>query len=166
MIFKLKSEDIPEYVALRQRMLADTPWSFSADPANDRASNIDHLQSQITDPDFVLFGAKTENALVGSTGFMHQKNPKFRHRATIWGVYVAPEARGNGFGYAMISQAILEAKTREIEFLDLGVSSNAPFAISLYESLGFKTWGREPETTQIGNERYDELYMTLRLQAR
>jgi hypothetical protein len=32
-----------------------------------------------------------------------------------------------------------------------------------FRSLGFVTWGREPEATWVGGQRHDELHMTLRL---
>jgi RimJ/RimL family protein N-acetyltransferase len=50
--------------------------------------------------------------------------------------------------------------------VDLGVSENAPEARRLYEKLGFRVWGREPASTQHGTQRYDEIYMSLRLQRR
>ena len=52
-----------------------------------------------------------------------------------------------------------------VDFVDLSVSENAPEAQRLYESLGFEQWGREPEVTEYEGQRYDEIYMTLRLHA-
>jgi hypothetical protein len=45
----------------------------------------------------------------------------------------------------------------------LAVSARSPGTQQLYEGLGFRVWGREPEATEIDGHRYDELYMTRRL---
>ena len=50
-----------------------------------------------------------------------------------------------------------------VDYLDLGVSENAPAAQALYESLGFRAWGREPESLEVDGRRYDEIFMSLRL---
>ena len=49
------------------------------------------------------------------------------------------------------------------DYIDLGVSENAPEALHLYESLCFEVWGREPDSTSYEGHRYDEIYMTLKL---
>jgi ribosomal protein S18 acetylase RimI-like enzyme len=82
-------------------------------------------------------------------------------------VFVEPDYRGRGLGRAVTSAAIAHARTWPgIDFIDLGVSENAPEALRLYESLGFTRWGREPEATQHEGRRYDEIHMTLRLRSR
>jgi ribosomal protein S18 acetylase RimI-like enzyme len=50
-----------------------------------------------------------------------------------------------------------------VDYVDLGVSDNSPEALRLYESFGFRAWGREPEATEHNGRRYDEIHMTLRL---
>lgn len=50
-----------------------------------------------------------------------------------------------------------------VDFLDIGVSENSPEAQRLYESLGFRAWGRQPEVTRFEQRRYDEIFMALRL---
>jgi len=41
------------------------------------------------------------------------------------------------------------------------VSERACEALCLYESVGFRAWGREPEATEVGGLRYDEIHLTL-----
>jgi ribosomal protein S18 acetylase RimI-like enzyme len=108
---------------------------------------------------------ETEPAeLVAGAGILRMKRAKFAHRARLWGVYVEPEQRGRGLGRVVVSAAIEVARTWPgLEYIDLGVSANAPKAHRLYESLGFTAWGREPESTAHGALRYDEIYMTLKL---
>jgi ribosomal protein S18 acetylase RimI-like enzyme len=95
---------------------------------------------------------------------MRGKAPKFAHRANLWGVFVEPAYRGSGYGRAVVVAALEVARAWPgVDFVDLGVSENAPEALRLYESLGFVAWGREPETTAHARRRYDEIFMALRL---
>jgi len=97
---------------------------------------------------------------------MRARSPKFAHRASIWGVFVEPAHRGKGLGQAVIAAAIDLARTWPgVDYIDLGASGAAPEAQRLYERLGFAAWGREPEATEIGGRRYDEIHMSLRLAA-
>ncbi|HVY60236.1 MAG TPA: GNAT family N-acetyltransferase, partial [Planctomycetota bacterium] len=90
--------------------------------------------------------------------------PKFAHRAKVWGVFVEPARRGRGLGKAVMASAIELARGWPgVDYVDLGVSENAPAARRLYEALGFREWGREPESTEHDGRRYDEVFMTLRL---
>jgi RimJ/RimL family protein N-acetyltransferase len=102
--------------------------------------------------------------LIAAAGIMRARSPKFAHRASIWGVFVEPAHRGKGLGQAVIAAAIDLARTWPgVDYIDLGASGAAPEAQRLYERLGFAAWGREPEATEIGGRRYDEIHMTLRL---
>ena len=67
-------------------------------------------------------------------------------------------------GRAVVCAAIDLARSWDgVDYVDLGVSENAPDARNLYERLGFVAWGREPESLQIDDRRFDEIYMCLRL---
>jgi ribosomal protein S18 acetylase RimI-like enzyme len=105
--------------------------------------------------------------LAAAAGIYRQKRPKFAHRAALWGVYVAPEHRGRGFGRAVIAAALNAARFWPgVEYVDLGVSENSPEALRLYLAFGFRQWGREPESLIHLGRRYDEIFMTLRLEER
>ena len=54
-VVQLTHPDIPRYIALRQRMLADSPWAFCADPETDRGSNPSALAELIDDPRRAIF---------------------------------------------------------------------------------------------------------------
>jgi ribosomal protein S18 acetylase RimI-like enzyme len=95
---------------------------------------------------------------------MRARSPKFAHRASIWGVFVDSAYRRKGLGRAVVTAAIVLARSWPgVDYVDLGASERAPEAQCLYESLGFRAWGREPEATQHEGRRYDEIHMTLRL---
>lgn len=47
--------------------------------------------------------------------------------------------------------------------MSLRVNAGNAGAIRLYESLGFRSFGREPGSMQVNGEFHDEIHMFLRL---
>lgn len=161
---RLQPADAERYVRLRRRMLEDAPWAFGASPGDDPASDPAHLRQQLAEDEFAIVAVEEGAALVAVAGVMRSPRAKFRHRAAIWGVFVEPSRRGAGLGGAVLGAAIELARSWPgLEWLDIGVSSGSPGAQRLYERLGFAAWGREPEATAWGGERYDEIHMAMRL---
>ena len=69
-----------------------------------------------------------------------------RFRAAIWStglecylaeLYVTPARRGQGLGRALMEAALLEARKRGADTMDIGVDEPDLAARHLYESLGF-----------------------------
>jgi len=177
MPIRLSSSDAPRYARLRLRMLLDAPWAFGASPENDKGLDIAHLEKALADDAYAIFamelpplagvasrGEHEKPELIAVAGIVRQTSPKYHHRASIWGVFVEPAHRGQGFGRAVVAAAIDLARSWPgVDYVDLGASERADAARRLYESLGFVAWGREPEATEIDGRRYDETHMTLRL---
>lgn len=88
-----------------------------------------------------------------------------RHLAHGWCIKSDSDAarrgpRGKGIGRKLLAQALALAESVPgLLQVNLSVNANNPAAISLYESLGFQTFGREPGAMKIGNSLYDELHM-------
>jgi ribosomal protein S18 acetylase RimI-like enzyme len=79
-------------------------------------------------------------------------------------VYVSPAHRGRGFGRSVVAACVDHARTwPNIEWVALGVSAEGEAARSLYESLGFTTWGTEPDALRIDGAAIAQHHMTLRL---
>jgi RimJ/RimL family protein N-acetyltransferase len=156
-------------------MLTESPWAFGASPEDDFARDPDAVAERLALESSALFavedpgwgsgpGGTERPELVAAAGVVRQTRAKFVHRARIWGVYVSPEHRRRGFGRAVVAAAIARASAWPgVDWVDLAVSERAPEARRVYERLGFVAWGREPEATQVGDRRYDEIHMTLRL---
>jgi len=43
-------------------------------------------------------GSFKDGLLIGMIGFVREQRNKLRHKGNIWGMYVVPEARGEGIG--------------------------------------------------------------------
>lgn len=163
---RLHPEDIGRYITLREHMLEDSPWAFAGSPEDDNALNAEFLRSSLEKADNAIVAmAENESTdpLIAVAGIYRVGQAKFSHRAKLWGVFVAEAYRGQGLGRAVTSAAIELAYTwNGVAYIDVAVSANAPEALSLYQDLGFVPWGREPETTQVDGQRYDEIYLSLR----
>jgi ribosomal protein S18 acetylase RimI-like enzyme len=102
----------------------------------------------------------TVNGTVEGMG-LWRRNPErvFRHSAEVGKVMAHPAARGLGLGRLIVSGLIRDARKAGIETLTLRVRGNNYGAIELYESLGFREWGRLPNVIEIGDRRFDDVNM-------
>lgn len=88
---------------------------------------------------------------------------KTRHKIEIWSVYVAPEARGQGVGRALMESAIMLARELGYGVVKLSVTTDNKAARALYESLGFQAYGIEEDHRRLPDgRRIDEVLMQLR----
>ena len=89
---------------------------------------------------------------------------KSRHRATLWGMYVVAEERGQRIGAALLDAAMdwLRA-VGDVEQAELTVVAGADAARRLYLRAGFEVCGRVPGAMKVGDARVDEEMMARRL---
>lgn len=162
-------DEVEVYWALRLRALKEEPEAFGSSYAESLARPlalmVERLRASREAGDFTLVAAEADGALTGMVGFVRAPGAKTRHNADIWGMYVAPEARGKGYGRALMEELIARARTMDgLEKLALAVvTTNAP-ARALYHSLGFTIYGVRPQALKLPDGRYlDEDYMILSL---
>lgn len=165
MIRALLDGDLDAYVALRRRSLGESPLSFSSSPQQDFASSPESLGPQIARaPDWMLFGAFDAEVLAGAVGLFRARHPKAAHRMQLWGMYVAPERRGRGFGARLLDAAIAHARALgDVAWIDLSVTSAANAARRLYEEAGFVAWGTQLDALHYEGHVADEHHMALRI---
>lgn len=157
----LDEAGIPACMALRQRALQEHPLAFGSDPEHDRLRDPQALLNTLTDPHHTVLVAWLDGVMVGMLGVRRMDRLKTMHRAGVWGVYVTPEARGQGAGEALIAAAITEAEGwAGVVQLELSVSVEAEAARRLYERAGFVAWGCEPRALCWQGRTADELHMT------
>jgi ribosomal protein S18 acetylase RimI-like enzyme len=99
-------------------------------------------------------------------GCFRHEGTKRRHKALVWGMYVAPEARGRGIGRALLAGVIAQARAWPgVEQLQLGVMTENAAARALYRSVGFEVFGVERRSLRVGTRDLDEEHMVLDLGA-
>ncbi len=161
--FKLGAGDAERYWRLRQMMLMDTPWAFASDPESDNARDSSSFISRLSEPyNEILAIAADSGELVASAGVVRRPRKKIWHRADIWGVYVHPEHRRRGLGFAVVKAAVYEALGwPEVDSVCLSLSERSD-ARGVYERVGFRQWGYEPDCLRLDGETYDEIHMVYR----
>jgi len=89
---------------------------------------------------------------------------KLSHKAFLWGMYVAPSARGRGVGAQVLSAALeYAASSLGVRQVNLRANvQNAP-AVELYKKLGFIEYGLERASMLVGGEYHDEYEMVCKL---
>ena len=160
----LTADDAEAYAALRRESLLDAPLAFTSSPEDDRASSAAGVRELLArGPDSVIVGAFAPE-LVGCVGMYRDHHLKRAHKLHVWGVYVRPSHRGTGVGVALLEAAIAHARSMPgIACLDLSVNSTAPAAQRLYERVGFRMWGCEPDALRYNGQITQEHHMSLLL---
>ena len=164
-IRKLTNEDWKEYWRLRLIALKNHSEAFGAcyeDYVNQSEEYLFNrfVNSYLTPiEDSVIFGAFEGDQLVGVMGIARESNRKQRHKATVWGVYVDDDFRGQGIAQNLMTEIIQIAMDWDgvLQIL-LSAEKNNVSAIGLYESFGFERYGVEPRYAFINDVFYDEVY--------
>ena len=160
----LAASDLDAYWNIRLEALESEPEAFGSSAEEHRVLTREEVAQRISfDPSnkFVV-GAFIGERLVGTAGFFRNKGLKERHKGHIWGVYVTRDARGKRAGRDMLRMLLERATTIEgIEQIMISVATSQKAAVSLYRSLGFKSYGCERRALKIGERYVDEEHMVL-----
>ena len=164
---RLDEADTAAFRTLRLHALQESPEAFGSSyeetvvqPLERMAERLRHAPER--PHDFVL-GAFDPH-LIGMVGFARETRAKTRHKGSIWGMYVAEQARGHGIGRALLERLLAEARAQpDLEAITLLVVSTNEAAKHLYRSFGFAIYGTEPDALKLGDRYYDEDLMVLRL---
>jgi RimJ/RimL family protein N-acetyltransferase len=162
----LTGEDAPAYAALRAEMVVREPHAFLAAPGDDHAGDAESVRRYLAREEHAIAGAFLAGAggLVGVAGVYREARVKRRHRAAVWGVYTTPAARGRGVGRRLMEACLaLAGSWRGVEVIGLSASVRSEAAIRLYESVGFRRWGVEPDCIRVEGEALDEVHMQRRV---
>jgi ribosomal protein S18 acetylase RimI-like enzyme len=172
-IRSLSPRDAAAFRALRFDALRQYPASFATSVSEWSILTIGEVADMLAGQnDKLVFGAfgrveEEKSALVGSVGFLRQARDKYRHKASVWGMYVQTEWQGRGIARMLLEQLISHARSQSgLEQILLTVTEGNQAARTLYERLGFRTYGVEPRAIDPGDgHRLDEVLMVLDLRA-
>ncbi len=151
---------------LRLRGLAECPTAFASSYEEEcdipMAKVAERLAPRV---DGAILGAFKQHELVGVVGLQREIPRKLSHKATLWGMYVAVDARKSGVGRALVSHALAYADSQlQVRYVNLGVNALNVAALSLYERHGFERIGFESCFMLIDGEPQDEIHMALALE--
>jgi ribosomal protein S18 acetylase RimI-like enzyme len=158
---RLSEDDAAAFRDIRLAGLVDEPRAFSADWASEAGCDLAWFAARVASSEvFAIEGG--DGSLLGITGLSIPENPKQCHKGHIWGVYVRPEARGQGIAAALLAAAVAAARGR-VESIHLGVGAYNDAARRRYRAAGFVECGFEARALRIGDAFIDEITMTMAL---
>ncbi|MBO9515064.1 MAG: GNAT family N-acetyltransferase [Variovorax sp.] len=162
-IRRLAPADATAYRALMLAAYARHPDAFTSTPAERAALPLSWWEQRL-DPspraEQVVFGAFDGDTLEGAAGLLFQSREKARHKADLFGMYVAPSARGAGTGRQLVQALLHEAAGREgVKIVQLTVTEGNTAARTLYERCGFEPFGVEPYAVVVGTAYLSKVHM-------
>lgn len=147
----VSAEDWKDFKAVRLRALADSPTSFGATLADATALPDTAWRTRIDGPGPKIIGYVGEEPVAVGGLFP----PEGTSDAFIWGMWVAPEARGRGLGRGILRDLLARADRLGRTVL-LHVTEGNDGARRLYEGHGFVSTG-EREPLREGSSLWIEL---------
>jgi ribosomal protein S18 acetylase RimI-like enzyme len=161
-IGQLGPADLDAYFQLRLRGLAEHPEAFGQSHAEALAKGAAQHEAMLegkaaAEGNFILGASLPANGpLVGTIAMVRSSGERKQHKASVVGMYVVPEASGQGVGRALLEALLARAARIDgVRQLELIVTSTNVAARGLYESLGFVAYGREIDALRVGSEYHD-----------
>lgn len=168
-IRQLERADAAPYHALRLRMLRVYADAFTSSYEEDSLKPLAWAEKRIapgadSPQDFVLGAFADSGEMIGAVGLAVETRMKQRHKALLFGMYVAPEAGSKGVGRALLSSCLDRARgIPGLEQIYLTVTATNARARKLYELAGFETFGVEERAIKVASAYFAKAHMVLHL---
>lgn len=161
----LTPADAPAYRAVRLAALESDPLAFLTSTQEFGARLLEAVAERLTPSDgSATFGAFLNGELVGLLTLARETAPILAHKVNVFGVSVAPQARRQGCGDALLQAALAHARQWVgVTSLHLAVIETQGAAHKLYERHGFRVWGRQPDAVRRDGRVLAEDWMVLEL---
>ena len=159
--------DAKAFWDLRLRAFTESAASFNTSPDEWRAHPLSEVEDMLSGatsaPGDIVLGA-FEPLLCGHVGLRRERRRKLAHRATLWGLYVAPELRGRGVGDLLLAALLDHARSQsELLIVELTVMADNRHALSLYRRFGFQRYGYRRRAAKAEDGYRDEEQLMLEL---
>lgn len=163
-IRRLHPSDAAAYRELRLRALREHAEAFTSSFEEESEKSVETSKRRLAESTGNKFwGAFLDGVLVGMVGLDREQRIKNHHKATLVGMYVAPEAGRRGIGQGLVDVLLAQARADGIELLLLTVTHGNATARELYARCGFATFGVEPDAIRVAGESFAKEHMYLKL---
>jgi ribosomal protein S18 acetylase RimI-like enzyme len=168
-IRQLGPADARAYQNLRLLALQESPTAFSASYDDEASRSMEEVSARLVpakDGSICMFGIFDQAELAGFLAVLHPQREKLRHCIELAGMYVAPPYRRRGFGGALLKAAIRHSQSIDgVRQIKLGVNATNLAAKTLYQSVGFESYGLEPDAMHVNGVFYGEEHYVLRIRS-
>jgi ribosomal protein S18 acetylase RimI-like enzyme len=151
---RLVPADAPAYRDLMLEAYARHPDAFTSSVVERAALPMTWWESRLdpaAQPKELVLGAIADARLAAVAGLAFETREKARHKASLFGMYVAPAFRGAGIGRQLVDAVLASARTRPgVRVVQLTVTDGNTQARTLYERCGFVAFGVEPMAVAVG----------------
>ncbi|MBI5974095.1 GNAT family N-acetyltransferase [Staphylococcus canis] len=107
----------------------------------------------------LVFGAFSNQKLIGIIELDFLPHPSKRHKAYIQSLYVTPQYRGQSISYKLIDALIQYARCHKVEQLILSIASNNIPARVFFNNLGFETFATEEAARKVDDQYIEEHWL-------
>jgi ribosomal protein S18 acetylase RimI-like enzyme len=161
---RLEPPDAPLYRAFRLRGLHDHPEAFTSSFEEESQRPLADTERRLSsDSRTCMWGAFEGEQLIGVFGFERENRLKNSHKATLIGLFVAPELAGRGIGRALVETVMHGARDDGIALLVLTVTEGNTKARALYTRAGFQTIGIEPDAIRVAGASFGKEHLFFQL---
>jgi ribosomal protein S18 acetylase RimI-like enzyme len=162
---RLTPADAPEFRRLRLKALRESPTAFGSSYAEEARRPLAAFKTRLeARADNWVFGSLHGQRLIGVLRLVREQGKKERHKATIYGLYVAPSERRRGIARKLLAEAIATARTlKGLRQIRIGVVTSNAAARTLYVKAGFVEYGKEEDALFVAGRFHAESLMVKKL---
>jgi GNAT superfamily N-acetyltransferase len=126
---------------------------------------IDAVAAESAAGDACIVVGLQDGRLVGLGCWRRYARPTHYPNVDVERLFVDPTVQGRGVGTRIMERLVESAHEHGVEVMTLDFRDGNPAAERLYESVGFREYGRLPRFVAFGSRRYDKRFyaMDLRL---
>ena len=161
----LGAMDARAYQNLRLLALGENPCAFSASLEEETGRSLDEVAARLRpalDGSVCTLGIHEGNELSGFLAIIHPQRAKLRHCVEFAGMVVARSSRRRGVGRRLLEAAIEHVRAIDgVRQIKLSANDANTAAKALYRSVGFTSWGTEPDALNIEGTFCDETHYVL-----
>ena len=157
----LGGADAPAFQQLRLEGLRESPTAFASHYEDERKLAIDAVAARLEpSADRASFGAFEAGSLIGVIGIQREGRKNLRHKALIFGMYVAPAARKRGVGRELLDRTLGHAaRMSGLRQVNLCVNATNASAVAMYRAAGFEAFGIERTFLIVNGAPQDLIHM-------
>lgn len=166
----LTISDAAPYRTLRLRAMREHAEAFTSSYEEEQRKPVQYTAQRLDSASparywgaFVADAAGGEDTMVGCVGLDREQRIKAHHKATVIGMYVAPEYARRGVARALLEALLVHARSTDLSLLVLTVTQGNTAAETLYGDVGFQLYGVEPNAIKVGAQYFakNQMFMSL-----